>query len=63
MVDGDNSGDLSCFQMVADTTQVDAPSSIMHREMMALRTQIGIWKETDEGNGGCSNVSTGKTIK
>ena len=58
MVEGDKSGDLSYFQIVADITQVDEPSSIMHLEMMALRTVIGIWKETDEGNGGCSDVST-----
>ena len=62
-MDGDISGDLSCFQMAADITQVDAPSSIMHREMMALQTQNGIRKETNEGNGGCFGVSTGKTIK
>lgn len=35
----------------------------MHQEMMALWTLIGIWKATDEGNGGCSNASTGKIIK
>ena len=39
---------------------MDGPSSIMHREMMALRTQTSIWKEIDEGNRGCSNVSIEK---
>ena len=63
MVDGDKSRDLSCSQTKIDITQVDAPSSIMHREIMALQTQTGIWKAIDEGNGGCSDVSTGKKIK
>ena len=63
MVDGDNLSDLSFFQTTVDITQVDVPSSIMHQEMMALQTLTGIWKATDEGNGGCSYVSTGKTIK
>ena len=49
--------------MVADITQVDEPSSIIHQEMMALWTWAGIWKATDEGNGGCFDVSIGKTIK
>jgi len=60
---GENSGDLICFQKIADITQVDVPSSIMHLEMMALWTLIGIWKATDERNGGCSGVSIGKTKK
>jgi len=63
MVDGESSGDLSCFQTEADITQVNAPSSIMHQKMMALRTQTGIWKATDEGNGGCLDVSTGNKNK
>lgn len=62
MVDGDISGDLICFQIVVDITHLDAPSSIMHRDMMALQTRTSIWKETDEGNGGFSNVPTRKTI-
>ena len=40
-----------------------APLLIMHLEMMALQTLTSIWKATDEGNGECSDVSTGKTIK
>jgi len=42
MVEGDNSGDLSCFQTTMEITHVDSPSSIMHQEMMALWTQTGI---------------------
>lgn len=30
---------------------------------MALWYLIGTWKEMDEGNGGCSDVSIGNTIK
>lgn len=63
MVEGDNSSDLICFQIVANITQVDMPSSIMHREMMALQTLTGILEATDEGNGGCFDVSTEKTIR
>lgn len=63
MVEGDNSGDLICFQTEVNITQVDAPSSIMRWEMMALSTLTGNWKATDEGNGGCSDVSTWKIIK
>ena len=51
MVYGDNLGDLSFFQMETDITQVDAPSSTIHWEMMALWTWTGIWKEMDGGNG------------
>lgn len=63
MVEGDNLGDFSFFQTKADIKQVDAPSLIMHREMMELQTWTSIWKETDEGNGGRCNVSTRKTIR
>ena len=63
MVEGENSGDLSCFQIVVDITQVDEPLSIMHQEMIELWTWTGIWKETDEGNGGCSDVLIGKMIR
>ena len=63
MVDGDSLGDLSCLQMVMDITQMNAPSSKIHWEMMELRAQTGIWKETDGGNGECSEISTRKTIK
>jgi len=63
MVEGDNSCELSCFQTAVGITQVDAPSSIMHQEMMALWTRTRIWKEIDEGNGGCFDVSIGKTIR
>lgn len=35
----------------------------MHQKMMELQTHTGIWKEMDEGSGGCSDVSTRKTIK
>lgn len=62
MVEGDNLGDLICFHVEVDIRHVDAPSSIMHQEMMALRTLTGIWKEIYEGNGGGSNVSSRKTI-
>lgn len=62
MVEGDNSGDLSCFQMETSITQVGLPSSIMHREMMELQTRTGIWKATDEGNRGCCDVSIGKCL-
>ena len=63
MVNGENAGDLSCFQTVVDITLVDAPSSIMHWETMALRNQTGILKVVDEGKEGCYDVSTEKTIK
>jgi len=63
MVDGEKSGGLSYFQIAVDITQVDTPLSLMHQDMMALQTLTGIWKATDEGNGGCSDVSTRKTIK
>ena len=63
IVEGENLGDLSYFEIFVGITQVDAPLSIMHWEMMALWTRTGIWKAMDEGNGGCSDVSTWKTIK
>ena len=55
IVEGANSGDPSCFQTEADITQVDAPSSIIHRETLAFRILTGIWKATEGGRGGWSD--------
>ena len=61
-MEGANSGDLSCFQTEADITQVDAPSSIMHREMLAFWILTGIWKAAETQRGGCYDQSTSKKI-
>ena len=53
IVEGANSGDPSYFQSKVDITQVDAPSSIIHRETLAFRILTGIWKVTEAGRGGC----------
>ena len=55
IMEGANSGDLSCFQTEADITQVDAPSSIIHRDTVAFRILTGIWKATEGGRGGWSD--------
>ena len=55
IVEGDNSGDLNYFQTEEDITQVDAPSSMMHREMLAFWILIGIWKAMEAGRGGDSD--------
>ena len=51
MVEGASSGDLICFQTEADITQVDAPSSIIHRATLAFQILTGIWKATEVGRG------------
>ena len=55
MVEGASSGDPSCFQTEVGITQVDAPSSIIHRATLAFQILTGIWKATEGGRGGCSN--------
>ena len=49
IMEGANSRDPSCFQTEVDITQVDAPSSIMHRETLAFWILTGIWKVTEAG--------------
>ena len=62
IVEGANSGDPSCFQTEANITQVDAPSSVMHQEMLTFQILTGIWKVTEVGRGGCSDCSRSKKI-
>ena len=62
IVEGSSSGDPSCFQTKAYITQVDVPSSTMHREMLVFRILTGISKVTEVGRGGCYDWSTSKII-
>ena len=62
IVDGASSGDPSCFQTTVDIRQVDAPSSIMHRETLAFWILTGIWKAIEARGGGCSDQSTSNKI-
>ena len=51
IVEGANSGDMSCFQTEVDITQVDAPFSMIQRETLEFRILTGIWKATEVGRG------------
>ena len=61
MEDGCRIGDPSFFQTKVDMTQVDAPSSTMHRCIAKFQMDIGIWKAIEEGMHG-SPFSVSKVI-
>ena len=51
MVNGDKSREPIRFQTPANITEVEAPSSMIHRWTMAFLMDTRIWSATNEGRG------------
>ena len=47
--DGNSSGNPNLFQTWTDMTQIDAPSSMIHRWITKFRIKTGTWNAIDDG--------------
>ena len=61
-MDGDSSGEPNHFQTLVAITQVEAYFSMIHYWVVVFLIETGIQTATDEGRGGCYDLSTSKKI-